>query len=135
MNPQTAAVVQRCAQAAHTGELDFSQIVAQLMEIGVERYHVDYSRQEITYYFSNGESLVVPSIHEPHSTADVFSPAEVAAAVRQSQRGEHTYDDFVRKTKAAGCVGYFAQLTGRSVLYFGRRGETHVEHFPSAPSP
>ncbi len=33
---------------------------------------------------------------------------------------------------AAGCVGYFVQITGRRVIYFGRSGESHVEQFPPA---
>jgi uncharacterized protein YbcV (DUF1398 family) len=53
--------------------------------------------------------------------------------VRQSQRNEHTYLDFIRKTMAAGCVGYFVQITGRRAIYFGRNGESHVELFPTAP--
>jgi len=35
---------------------------------------------------------------------------------------------------AAGCVGYFVQIMGRCVIYFGRKGESHVEHFPPAPA-
>lgn len=33
---------------------------------------------------------------------------------------------------AAGCVGYFVQITGQQVLYFGRNGECHIELFPAA---
>ena len=33
---------------------------------------------------------------------------------------------------AAGCVGYFVQIAGRRVLYFGRRGEIYTELFPGA---
>jgi tRNA (guanine37-N1)-methyltransferase len=29
------------------------------------------------------------------------------------------------------CIGYFVLLIGRQCQYFGRRGETHVELFPS----
>ena len=50
--------------------------------------------------------------------------------MRQSQRNEHAYADFVRKTMAAGCVGYFVHIAGRHAVYFGRKGEQHVERFP-----
>jgi uncharacterized protein YbcV (DUF1398 family) len=99
----------------------------------VERYHADYSRQEITYYMSDGNSLVVAAPHPSHATAAEFSALAVEAAVRQSQRNEHSYLDFIRKTMNAGCVGYFVQITGRRVIYFGRNGESHVEHFPPVP--
>jgi uncharacterized protein YbcV (DUF1398 family) len=132
MDAEVARVFQHCVQGSQTGEMTFPQIVGQLMEIGCERYHADYSRQEITYYLANGDSLVVPSPHEAHPTAKDFSPAAVEAAVRQSQRNEHSYADFVRKTMAAGCVGYFVQITGQRAIYFGRNGESHTELFPSA---
>lgn len=134
MKAEYARVTEECAAGSLSGELTFPEIVGKLMAIGVERYHADYSRQEITYYLADGDSLVVPSPHAAHATASEFSSAGVEAAVRQSQRNEHTYADFVRKTMAAGCVGYFVQITGRRALYFGRGGEIHTELFPPAPA-
>jgi uncharacterized protein YbcV (DUF1398 family) len=132
MNSEHTIMIEQCAQGALSGQLDFPDIVQRLTGIGVERYHVDYSRQVITYYLPDGDSVVVASPHPAHATGREFSPAEVEAAVRQSQRNEHTYLDFIRKTMAAGCVGYFVQIAGRRALYFGRNGESHVEHFPTA---
>ncbi len=42
--------------------------------------------------------------------------------------------DFIRTTMSAGCVGYFVQIMGRCVICLGRKGESHVEHFPPAPA-
>jgi uncharacterized protein YbcV (DUF1398 family) len=134
MDAKQTDVIQECSRGALRGELAFPEIVGRLAEIGVERYHADYSRQEITYYFLDGESLVVSTAHSSDPTGMDFSASEVEAAVRQSQRNEHTYLDFIRKTMAAGCVGYFVQIAGRRVLYFGRNGDCHVEHFPPAPA-
>ena len=133
MNAELTQVIKGCAQGALTGEIAFPEIVGRLAKISVERYHADYSRQEITYYLADGDSLVVATLHPSHATAAEFSASAVEDAVRQSQRNEHTYLDFIRKTMAAGCVGYFVQITGRRVIYFGRDGESHVEHFPPAP--
>ena len=130
MNSEQAQIIRDCVSASFSGDLTFPQIVDRLAGIGVERYHADFSRQEITYYQADGDSLVVPSPHPPHSIATEFSASAVEGAVRQSQRGEHTYPDFIGKTMAAGCVGYFVQITGRRAVYFGRKGETHVEQFP-----
>jgi uncharacterized protein YbcV (DUF1398 family) len=121
------------ARGALDGELTFPEIVGRLAQIGIERYHADYSRQEITYYLPDGDSLVIATPHPSHPTAGEFTASAVEAAVRQSQRNEHTYLDFIRKTMAAGCVGYFVQITGRRVIYFGRDGESHLEYFPPAP--
>lgn len=134
MNAEQATTVEQCVQGALSGELTFPEIVGRLIKAGVERYHADYSRQEITYYFPCGESLVVPAPHAAHETAAEFAPTAIEAAVRQSQRNEHTYSDFIRKTMNAGCVGYFVQITGRRAIYFGRNGDCHVENFPPAPA-
>lgn len=131
VNTEQTEVIESCAHGALAGELAFPDIIGRLAQIGVERYHADYSRHEITYYLADGDSLVVATPHPAHPTAVEFSASAVAVAVGQSQRNEHTYLDFIRKTKAAGCVGYFVQITGRRAIYFGRHGETHVEHFPS----
>ena len=132
MNGEQIQVIQDCAQGALTGTLTFPEIIGRLAEIGIERYHADYGRQEITYYFPNSDSLVVATPHPAHATAGEFSASAVELAVRQSQRNEHTYLDFIHKTMAAGCVGYFVQITGGRVIYFGRNGESHAEHFPPA---
>ncbi len=130
MNQELTRTVNECARGSLSGELTFPEIVERLAAVGVERYHADYTRQEATYYTADGSSLVVAVPHDPTPTSKEFSRAEVEAAVRRSQRGEHTYPDFVRKTMAAGCVGYFVQIAGRRVIYFGRNGESHVELFP-----
>lgn len=72
MNAEQTHVIQACVQGALSGELTFPEIVRRLAEIGVERYHADYSRQEITYYLPDGDSLVVVASHPPHPTAAEF---------------------------------------------------------------
>jgi uncharacterized protein YbcV (DUF1398 family) len=133
MTPRQIQVIRECVNGSMQAERTFPQIIGDLDTIGVERYHADYSRQETTYYLSDGESLVVETPHASQETAMKFSASLVEASVRQSQRGEHSYLDFVCKTIAAGCVGYFVHIRGKNVIYFGRRGECHVEHFPSDP--
>lgn len=133
MNLEQTQLIKECALGALNGMLTFPEIVSKLASIGVERYHADYPRQEITYYMSDNESLAVSTPHPVHPIAKEFVAASIEAAVRQSQRNEHSYLEFIRKTNAAGCVGYFVQITGRCVIYFGRDGDCHVERFPAAP--
>lgn len=130
MNAENEQVIQECAQGALSGSLAFPQIIQRLAQINIERYHADYSRQEITYYGTDGSSLAVATPHTAHAIATEFSATAVETAVRHSQRNEHTYLEFIQKTTAAGCVGYFVLITGRRVIYFGRQGESHTEHFP-----
>lgn len=133
MNSEKTAILQECIQGSLNNELTFPEIVGRLAGIGVERYHADYCRQENTYYWPNGDSIVLPTLHARHAMGEEFSTTAVKAAIGQSQRNEHTYRDFIAKTMAAGCVGYFVQITGRKAIYFGRKGESHIENFPPAP--
>ena len=87
MNAEKAQVIQACARRSLTGELAFPEIVGELAEIDVERYHADYSRQEITYYFPDGDSLVVAATHPSHITAAEFSPSAVEAALGEARAG------------------------------------------------
>jgi len=135
MKSTLAAVAEECSQGSLAGTLTFPEVVARLSAAGVERYHADYVRHETTYYTSGGESHSAAVEHPAAPIAEVFSAAGVEAAIRASQRGEIDYREFLRRTFAAGCVGYFVQIAGRRALYFGRLGEVHVEPFPNPPSP
>ena len=43
-------------------------------------------------------------------------------------------DAYLRLATSAGTVAYRVFLTGKRVVYFGRKGEIHVEEFPGAKS-
>ena len=133
MTREQTMVIEECAALSAAGKISFGDVVKKLMGIGLERYHADYARHENTFYMPDGESLVVSMKHAADPIAKEFSAKGVEAAVRQAQRGEIWYPEFLKLTFAAGCVGYFVQITGRQVIYFGRNGEEHVEKFPSAP--
>jgi uncharacterized protein YbcV (DUF1398 family) len=62
--------------------------------------------------------------------AEAFSAEEVASAVKSIQQGKINYQEFVDQIMAAGTVFYIAYLTGKQVIYFGRKGELHIEKFP-----
>lgn len=133
MNAHQTAAIHACLSGSLGGTIKFPEVIRQLAKLGVERYHADYSRHETTYYLASGESLVVPVPHPAQPIAAAFSGTLVESAIRQSQRGEIDYPEFLSQTMAAGCVGYFVQITGRRVLYFGREGDLHGEPFPSLP--
>ncbi len=124
------AVVEECTRGSEEGSLMFPEVLGRLMEAGVEGYYCDLRRGVKTYYLSSGESVEVASQEVSVAVAAEFDAARVESAVRQSQRGEHTYREFCEKVMAAGCAGYLVSLLGRRVVYFGRTAETHVEYFP-----
>jgi len=132
MNDHPPELVDQDIRTILSTGASFADIVSRLAEIGIERYHVDYSREEGTYYRADGKSVVLTLPHPDQPIGGPFLAEEVEQSVRRSQRGEHTYEDFLRETRRSGCVGYFVQISGRRVQYFGRRGEVHEELFPAA---
>ena len=124
-------VILSCKELSREGNITFPEVVRRLSDVGVERYHVDLTRDETTYYLGCGESHVF-ALHGPkQEIGEPFDAAGVEQAVRATQRGEIIHPEFLARISAAGCVGYFAQLSGRMVQYIGRNGDMHVEPFPA----
>jgi uncharacterized protein YbcV (DUF1398 family) len=130
MNGATIEAMRECAQGSLAGLLTFPEVVGKLMACGVESYHADLYRSEITYYLPSGESHVEKAEHSPASVATEFSAESVAAAVRDIQQTKQTYRDFLVRIMQAGTTQYFVYLTGKCVVYIGRDGSEHVERFP-----
>lgn len=132
MNHEQINAAKECVALSSAGKIHFGEVAGRLMKAGIERYHADYSRSENTYYAPDGGSCVVPMEHEAMPIAHDFSASAVETAVRQAQSGQIMYPQFTRQVLAAGCIGYFVQITGKCVQYFGRNGEIHTEWFPGA---
>lgn len=132
MDAHVRSVVEECSKGSEDNSLNFPQQLAKLAKAGVEGYYADLRRAIRLYYLPNGESIEVGAQKLAGPVAEIFDPARVEAAVRQSQAGTHTYKEFCKKVMAAGCAGYLVSLLGRRVVYFGRTAETHLEHFPPA---
>jgi uncharacterized protein YbcV (DUF1398 family) len=130
LNEQSRRVVEDCAQRSLAGTIDFGSVVLALGEARIESYFSDYRRGEHTYYAPHGETHAIALPLPDVVIADTFDADAVSQAVRGAQSGAVKYPEFVRRTMAAGCVGYFVWIAGRQVQYFGRRGEVHVELFP-----
>jgi uncharacterized protein YbcV (DUF1398 family) len=132
MNTRAMREVSRGTQA---GEMTFPQVVDKLIEVGVESYFVDFAAARKTYYLSGGETHTEPIILRLDPVAREFSSAAVVDAIRAAQADSIRYPEFVRRSTAAGVIGYWAFLAGKKVVYFGRGGESHTEEFPKPPQP
>jgi uncharacterized protein YbcV (DUF1398 family) len=120
--------------ASMRGEIQFPEVVRVLMSEGVESYRADLVRHEETFYMPSGETHVTKMDFTPVPIADDFAAADVLAAIRTSQAGAQTYKQFLDRAMAAGTTHYTVFLAGRKCIYFGRKGEFHVEEFPTARS-
>ncbi|GAA0335036.1 hypothetical protein GCM10009087_51720 [Sphingomonas oligophenolica] len=133
MNQHVIETLEQCTCAADDASLRFPEIVAKLMEAGVEQYHADLLRAEKTYYLPDGVTHISKCAPVATLFATAFDAAGIAAAVRASQAQEIDYTAFCERVAAAGCTGYFVSMAGRRALYLGRTAESCVEYFPSTP--
>jgi uncharacterized protein YbcV (DUF1398 family) len=124
----------KALEGSQAGKLTFPEVVAMLINAGVESYFADLLRGEETFYTTDGEThrerISLPSM----KIANGFSQPGVVAAIRGAQADQIRYPEFVKQVTAAGTIGYWAFLTGKKVIYFGRKGELHVEEFPRPKS-
>ncbi|MFL9879790.1 DUF1398 domain-containing protein [Herbaspirillum rhizosphaerae] len=125
------AIIRETLNASNEGRIHFGQVIGTLVSTGVESYSVDYRTCRATYYMPCGETLALELGPQKVEIAEKFSSSGIKAAILGAQRGEVMYPQFKQLSQAAGCVGYTVWLAGRHVSYFGRKGETHVEHFPN----
>ncbi|WP_411823962.1 DUF1398 family protein [Leptospira sp. 'Mane'] len=112
------------------GKITFPQVVGMLLKEGIESYHVDFVRAENRYYTASGEIYLESVPHKFPIAAKEFSASSVSAIIKKVQAGKINYQEFIEEVMAAGCIYYIAYLAGKRVIYFGREGDFHVEHFP-----
>jgi len=123
-------IIHELATATQQGKMTFPQVVQGLLEVGVESYFVDFASKQKTHYLADGTMHTVAMILDPGPIAADFDNAGLVAAIRGAQADTVRYPEFVSRSTAAGVIGYWAFLTGKRVIYFGRKGEQHIEEFP-----
>lgn len=124
-------VIETCARASYEGTIHFGQVVAALSDAGVPAYHADFRARSSTYYLPDDNVHIHPLRVPETPIGEAFDAAAIKAAIGGAQRGEIQYPQFMQLAMAAGCIGYTVWIAGRHVSYFGRRGDMHIEHFPS----
>lgn len=125
-------VMRDTLHASENGQRTFPEVIQALTAVGVESYHADFVRAEDTFYLANGQTHIEKMKLPSTSIADHFSSEALVETIRAVQSDQIRYPDFLPKAMAAGTTGYWVYLTGRKVVYFGRKGEFHVENFPGA---
>lgn len=127
-------VIQAVMAETQAGKLVFPEVVRRLLEIGVESYFCDLATGTETFYMRDGQTHAEKMILPMAPIAEEFSQSKLLTAIRGAQADTIRYPEFAKCSAAAGVIGYWAFLTGRKVIYFGRKGESHTEEFPRAKS-
>ncbi len=127
MNTEAMHKVSAESQA---GTMTFPEVVNILNQVGVESYYADLVRHENVYYMPSGETHTENLAPVAVAIGENFSEENLVAAIRGAQQDAIRYPEFLRRAMAAGTVAYRVFLNGKRALYFGRKGEIHVEDFP-----
>jgi uncharacterized protein YbcV (DUF1398 family) len=125
-------VIQAVMAETQAGKLVFPEVVRRLLEIGVESYFCDLAAGTETFYLRDGQIHAEKMTLPMAPIAEEFSRSGLLTAIRGAQADAIRYPDFAKRSAAAGVIAYWAFLTGRKVIYFGRKGESHTEEFPDA---
>ena len=73
-----------------------------------------------------GTPLLTGAADVPH-----FDQEALITALRTDQAGKSTFPEFLNACWRAGIVRYDVDLAQRTVTYYGCRGESYAEHYPS----
>jgi uncharacterized protein YbcV (DUF1398 family) len=119
---------------SQAGKLTFPEVMRRLLEAGIESYLCDLATGQETFYTRDGKAHLEQMTLPLAPIAEEFCSSEVVAAIRGAQADTIRYPEFVKRSTAARVIAYWSFLTGEKVIYFGRKGEVHVEEFPRAKS-
>lgn len=124
-------------EASSTGQVHFRQVIERLTNAQVESHVVDCRCGRITCYWPGGETMDLSvenlGFEKAHGDiAEAFDGDAIRAAILGAQQGRVMYPEFKQRSRQAGRSGCTVWIAGRHVTYVGRKGETHVEHFPGA---
>ena len=125
-------VIHQVLAESQAGKLVFPEVVRRLTEVNVESYFCDLAAGTETFYATSGQTHVEKMTLPMLPVAEQFSSSGIIAAIRAAQTDAIRYPEFMRRSAEAGVIGYWAFLAGKKVIYFGRKGEFHVEEFPRA---
>jgi uncharacterized protein YbcV (DUF1398 family) len=117
-------------EGSATGQLTFPEVVKMLIGAGVESYQVDFENKTDTFYLPDGQTHSESLTAEIPASAADFTQDEVIAAIRAAQSDTIRYPEFVKRIRKAGVVAYRVFITGKRAIYFGHKGEIHIEEFP-----
>ena len=121
-------------QGSINGKLTFPEVVGILVKAGVESCFADLVRGTETFYLGGGDTHVETMALPSMGVSEDFSHSGIVGAIRAAQADQIRYPEFLKRATAAGIVAYWALLTGKKVIYFGRKGDFHVEEFPRPTS-
>ena len=132
MNEHQKQIITQCKQGAENNTMDFPEIVMTLIQAGFDRYIVDFCTSTATYYLPNGDCVTLDFQRIETSIPETVDVDAIKKAIyaAQTKAENYSYKWFCESVMNAGCTHYLVSFVGKRVVYFGRTGDVHVEHFP-----
>ena len=81
---------------------------------------------------TNGDNIVLDFSRIETSIPELFDVDAIKKAIyaAQTKAENYSYKWFCETVMSAGCTHYLVSFVGTRVVYFGRTGDAHTEHFP-----
>lgn len=124
-------VAKECTILSSKEQISFPEVVHRLSQAGIESYYADLLSSTKTYYAGNIAFTDDIKLNFKAEVSDTFRTEDVINAIRQIQLEEIQYQTFLKKIMDSGVIGYFVFIKGHKAIYFGRKGEYHIEEFPN----
>lgn len=125
-------IIHESTALSFEGKISFPEVVQKLIGIEIERYRADLVRMEKIFYHKKGDTLVECfELDKAPQIALEFDVSKVQDAIKQIQQKSITYPEFLKRIMQAGTVSYDVYIDGKNVIYFGRKGNFHIENFPN----
>lgn len=113
------------------GQITFPEVVMQLAASGIERYHIDLvGLQKMTYDAIGHHATSTFTLNDLPAIPTTLDASAVKQAIKNIQEQAINYKTFLKNIMEAGCCHYEVFISGKKVIYFGRDGSHHIEHFP-----
>lgn len=125
-------IINECEDLSWSNKASFPEIIMKLASTGVERYIADLVGLQKLYFGADSEAYTKKWNTNLPKVAVDFCAETVQNAIKDSQQKKIDYKTFLERIILAGCSHYEVFILGKKVIYFGRDGSEHTEHFPKS---
>jgi uncharacterized protein YbcV (DUF1398 family) len=125
--PMNTKIAKECSKLSEEEKITFPEVIAFLDQAGIESYVTNILVPSKIYYAEN-EAYETPLNYKVKlEVAHFFNQKDIEEAVFSIQANKITYQEFLKKIAESGVIFYIVFIKGKKVIYFGRKGEQHVE--------
>ncbi|QDK36356.1 hypothetical protein [Bdellovibrio sp. NC01] len=111
-----------------SNQISFEDMCDKFLRAGIESAHVDLFAKRITFHTPEAHVYEESFYFEGPRVADIFSEEKIILDFKSLLLRKLSLHEFFNFIMLAGVTGFTIYLLGKKVLFFGRRGEYHLEY-------